>query len=205
MVSTPSRKSERSVYFFTLMDNQISPNGSDFNPVSNRKPRSFRPVFIGLGVVVLIVVFWFVYLVFFGPDATRDFEAQKNYNQAMKAISAYEEAMRNDTYGGKTPQETLNLFIDALEKEDVELASKYFILRSDGSFDPQWLEGLRRVKEETGLKEFTNALISSQPDPKARISEEYYVFISYDKNKKIILELDLRFNKYSGVWKIENL
>lgn len=31
-----------------------------------------------------------------------------------------------DTYGGSTPDETWQLFIAALEKEDVELAAKYF-------------------------------------------------------------------------------
>jgi len=36
--------------------------------------------------------------------------------------------MSEDTYGGKTPEETLNLFIEALKKEDLELASKYFVL-----------------------------------------------------------------------------
>ncbi len=39
----------------------------------------------------------------------------------------YERAMA-DTYGGKTPQETLQMYIDAVEKGDYELASKYFVL-----------------------------------------------------------------------------
>src|SRR3989344_3104367 len=38
----------------------------------------------------------------------------------------YERAMA-DTYGGTTPQETLRLYIEAVEKGDYELASKYFI------------------------------------------------------------------------------
>jgi len=33
-----------------------------------------------------------------------------------------------DTYGGKTPQETLQLYIAAVEKGDYELASKYFVI-----------------------------------------------------------------------------
>jgi len=32
-----------------------------------------------------------------------------------------------DTYGGKTPQETLAMYIAAVEKRDYELASKYFV------------------------------------------------------------------------------
>ncbi|MEK7553685.1 MAG: hypothetical protein AAB504_03355 [Patescibacteria group bacterium] len=38
----------------------------------------------------------------------------------------YERAMA-DTYGGKIPQETLQMYISAVEKGDYELASKYFI------------------------------------------------------------------------------
>jgi hypothetical protein len=38
----------------------------------------------------------------------------------------YEDAMA-DTVGGKTPQETLSLYIQALEKRDFVLAGKYFI------------------------------------------------------------------------------
>lgn len=194
------------MYIFLFMENQTSPVGTDnFNPSPDKKPRPLRPILIGLGVVVLVFILWYVYLVFFSPAARRDFETRKNYEQAMRAIGAYEDAMRNDTYGGKTPQETLNLFIDALEKEDVELASKYFVLRDDGSQDLQWLEGLKRAKEENKIQEFIDVLVLSQPDLKARISEEYYVFVSYNKNGEIILELDLRFNKYSGIWKIENL
>ena len=45
-------------------------------------------------------------------------------------LETYERAMA-DTYGGKTPQETLRMYIDAVEKEDFELASKYFVSEED--------------------------------------------------------------------------
>ena len=38
----------------------------------------------------------------------------------------YERVMA-DTFGGKTPQETLSMYIEAVEKKDYELASKYFV------------------------------------------------------------------------------
>ena len=50
------------------------------------------------------------------------------YRKGMSAIERYEELMRQDTYGGKTPEETLKLFVEALKKEDIELAAKYFSL-----------------------------------------------------------------------------
>ena len=48
----------------------------------------------------------------------------KSYEQAQKDEEARKMA---DTYGGKTPQETLQMFIDAVEKGDYELASRYFV------------------------------------------------------------------------------
>jgi len=37
---------------------------------------------------------------------------------------------RADTYGGSTPEETLGLFIKALEAKDYELAAKYFVVEN---------------------------------------------------------------------------
>lgn len=45
-----------------------------------------------------------------------------------KNIAKQEQKYKADTYGGKTPQETYALFLEALEKKDIELASKYFVL-----------------------------------------------------------------------------
>ena len=44
-------------------------------------------------------------------------------------IKYKEEFDKQDNYGGETPEETLDLYIQALEKSDFELASKYFVLK----------------------------------------------------------------------------
>jgi len=186
------------------MNEQISPNEGNFNPTSRKNPRSWRTVFIAVGVLILIVLLWFIYLVFFSPDARRDFETQKNYNQAINAINTYEEAMRNDTYGGKTPRETLNLFIDALEKEDIELASKYFILRSDGSKNVVFFELLQKIKNEGNIKRFISDL-QNYAKPQKSDLEENFAYVLYNNDGTVGLQVDMKFNKYSGVWKIESL
>ena len=48
--------------------------------------------------------------------------------QLDKASKDEYQAMMSDTYGGKTPQETLKMYISAVEKGDYELASKYFVV-----------------------------------------------------------------------------
>ena len=76
-------------------------------------------VIIAIGIIVDAV--WVQYFSPAAQDAKR-MEAQYTaYEQQQKS---YEEAMAQDTYGGKTPEETLALFISALEKEDIDLASK---------------------------------------------------------------------------------
>jgi len=62
------------------------------------------------------------------------YNQSKQWQEIKKSAEAFQKAeqelyqkMMADTYGGKTPQETLELFIAAVEKGDYELASKYFV------------------------------------------------------------------------------
>ncbi len=56
---------------------------------------------------------------------------QSQLDDIVAAMKQYEKedyaAAMADTYGGKTPKETLQLYIAALEKRDYALAAKYFI------------------------------------------------------------------------------
>src|SRR3990167_4899471 len=52
--------------------------------------------------------------------------------KADRAVKSFQSAIdaiyKNDTYGGKTPEETFDLYLAALKKGDLELASKYFVV-----------------------------------------------------------------------------
>jgi len=54
-----------------------------------------------------------------------EFSSNQEYFRYYEALK---EAYAEDKYGGDTPEETLQLFIDALKAGDVELASKYFVV-----------------------------------------------------------------------------
>jgi hypothetical protein len=43
-------------------------------------------------------------------------------------LADYLKPYQEDVVGGETPEETIDLFIEALKKEDYELASKYFVI-----------------------------------------------------------------------------
>lgn len=87
----------------------------------------------------------------------------------------YIEAMTADTYGGKTPQETLDLFLVALEAEDAELASKYFML-DDNLSREKWLKMLIVFKEKGLLDDMVKDINPSS--------------------------VKIELNKYSNLWKI---
>ena len=105
--------------------------------------------------------------------------ANDEYRAYQETESRYSEAMTQDTYGGKTQEETISLFITALKAKDVDLASKYFILDSNLSRD-RWLRTLTIFKEQGILDDMVSDI---------------------EKNPSIV---ELKFNEYSHVWKVVN-
>jgi len=159
-----------------------------------------------LGVAFLVFVGFYGYSWYQSYSSSR--ESWVNYEQYKKAEKEYIEAMTADTYGGKTPEETLNLFIEALKNEDVELASKYFALETN-SQDPdyltrkKWEEGLRKAKEEGKIVEIVSILLKAKPA--GSVMEDYFGFEVRDESGELIVDINMKFNSYSKVWKIESL
>lgn len=71
----------------------------------------------------------------------------KEYDKYVKDIH------KNDNIGGNTPEETIDLFIDALKKGDYELASKYFVAEEQ----EKWGKKLKEAKREN-IIEWTDEL-----------------------------------------------
>ena len=82
-----------------------------------KAPRSKKLIWGGiiLAVLILAVIGWQYWQYINSP-----------YYQQVKAVKILEEmAKESDKWGGKTPEETVALFRDAIKKGDFELASKY--------------------------------------------------------------------------------
>jgi len=161
--------------------------------------------FVILFLVIMVVAAggYFIWNRFFSETAkARRFMAEQMaiYRKAEKA---YIEAMTADTYGGKTPQETLNMFVDALRKGDIELASKYFMLDENLSRE-KWVNLLAGIKNEGNLQRLANDIVNKAIAGNLS-SQEEFGYVLYDSEGKIGLQIDLRFNRYSQVWKIESL
>ncbi len=171
----------------------------------NNTKSSFLKFAIGfLSIVVFTSAIYVVWINLLSPQAKAGREAKKNYAQYLAWEKKYKAAMAEDTFGGGTPQETLNLFIAALEKEDVDLAVKYFMRNDNGAIDVKWKEAMEKKKEEGKLKEIAQMLKSAKEDKSASVGDGHTVF-AVRQLEKILLEVDLSFNDFSKIWKIENL
>lgn len=83
----------------------------------------FTGGFLGLVAIAVLVIF--------GIGYGRDWYGKRQVDKMAEALKQYEKetmerAMR-DTFGGKTPQETLRMYIAAVESGDFDLGSKYFV------------------------------------------------------------------------------
>src|SRR3989338_5937850 len=74
--------------------------------------------------------------------------------EARRLQAQWEKPYREDKYGGKTPEETYDMFLEALRKEDTTLASKYFIIEKQDN----WKKTLEEYKRQNLLTNFIKEL-----------------------------------------------
>ncbi|MDP3725331.1 MAG: hypothetical protein Q8R20_02595 [Nanoarchaeota archaeon] len=142
--------------------------------------------FLGIFFLVLMVLFaapkiswWY--------GGWKDAQFQKKVEQVRK--EDYDRAM-SDTYGGKTPQETLKMYIEAVEKGDYELASRYFVEKE-------------REKE---LARFEKSLKENLDNMIATLKRISFSSGSFSESKDVYIAHDPVFVKFilypNGIWKI---
>jgi len=145
-------------------------------------------------------VAWFLALIIFGIGslvAFRVYEFRQGERAVQELAKGLEQAQEElyklqlaDTIGGKTPQETLALYIDAVERGDYELASKYFVLE----------------KREEELKSFEGAPevnIQNYIELLRESADSQGVYSDDGKYFSIDRPILIRMGLYpSGVWKI---
>lgn len=69
-------------------------------------------------------------------------------NQYRDILRRQQEANKKDFYGGDTPEQTIDLFIEALKKEDYELAVKYFEVQEQSKWEESFATPNRKNIEE---------------------------------------------------------
>src|SRR3989344_2535021 len=103
------------------------------------------------GVVVLAVLIF--YLAMEAGFRTKDWLDLKKANKEAKNFNeSILKMFQDDTYGGKTPEETFNLFVTALKNEDVDLAVKYIVL--DIERRQKYYDEFNEKKQKGELKKY---------------------------------------------------
>jgi len=120
-------------------------------------------------------------------------EADK-FNVEQSRLKALIEA---DTYGGATPQETLQMFITAVEASDYELASKYFVVEKRGEEKNSLLE----LQKKNNIDLFLTILKKAQPEGEI-MGDNFRMKSETDIGPYYFM----RFIRYSsGLWKINEI
>src|SRR3990167_4126944 len=110
--------------------------------MEEQEKKSFWKRWTGEAVLVTVAVAVVVGLLNLGGiiDKVQGKLTAWKYQRLVEKMQA---PYKNDKYGGKTPEETFDLFLDALRKEDVDLASRYFVIpKQEG-----WKQSLGKLKE----------------------------------------------------------
>ncbi len=128
--------------------------------------------------------------VYLSPEARKARDA----NDYLERLQA---EYKNDTYGGATPEETLALFIAALEKGDIELASKYFLPEDREEI----LNDIKDVDKNGGLgaaiERFKKMSLSSK-------DENWAFFKIYDEKGNTKSQIVFSKNQQE-IWKISDI
>ncbi len=170
--------------------------------------------------IILVAIFTISpALLYFGYKLYRDYEIEMAYQESVAPFREayersaaylkeadrierkYEAMLKADHYGGKTPEETLDMFVDALKKRDYKLAAKYYLpwKRKEAEEDLRdWMENYSDKFEE---------FLSSYKENNLEIStiEQIGVstiFIKNDENKHPYA-MFMQKNKVNDIWKIE--
>jgi len=171
------------------------------------------------GVIVLLIM---AALVTWGllnlPKIMNAVQGKYTAWKTQRQIAALERPYKTDKIGGQTPEETFDMFIEALKKEDIELASKYFVIKKQDD----WEKTLGEYKEANILGDLVSELKDAQGklEKSAQATSENTIEFTYltklekdttaDFNgQKIDLKAgnyrnSIIFEKYpTGVWKID--
>lgn len=189
------------------MENNIT-SPLDFEPRRSVSKKKYLIIISSSALVVLFTMagylYWESYL---SSEAEEKKYAAEQVERFDKATAEFETAMKADTYGGLTPSSTLDMFVEALKKNDLELASKYFLLDTN----PASVDYLTRKKLEEGLKKTQEknelqTLVSKVSSAKFAGSSlpDVVGFEIRNKDGSLEADINLKLNPYTNIWKIES-
>ncbi len=165
--------------------------------------KHIRIILTGAVLFVSVLAFlWYRSESEFVPyESFNDFLKERPRTEAeiMRYTEDLRRAYEDDTYGGKTPQETFQLFTEALKDGNTELASKYFLIERQKSMREQFDLG----KKSGGLVLLLEYLEKVNDENKSESGDGYSFNVI--EGGLLRMSFSLIKNPYSGIWKLEDL
>jgi len=161
---------------------------------------------IVIAVLIPVVLFVIAVFVIATKETLNKRREHREFDRKTKEMQeALEKPYREDIYGGKTPEETWGLFLNALRADNIDLASKYFYV--------DWQEKNKKflldLKNENDLnlylKQISVPLIKDTEIPdflKHNSERAYYYYIIKQSDGKYRNDVNFYFNPYTKIWKI---
>jgi len=189
-----------------------------------------KKIILWIGGVIVVILAFIYFLGLYGYQIQNYFrtkQQEKMLADGQKRADQILELQKNDTYGGKTPEETLDLYIKALKAGDIELASKYSEISLENiELQNEELESFKREIQKDGdlhvvLENMDNIMkkgvkntwsstevsfvyyyiTKEQSTSTSRVSNQVIETV-YPKGITEHVGVSLQLNPYTKVWKI---
>jgi len=156
------------------------------------------PTIFVLGILVIVSIYYYPKF----SEWREQRRQEKIIEKYDKAVAELEQKRKNDTFGGKTPEETVEKFLSVLKTGDLELASKYYEM----ALQKKALTNLKEEKQKYGDISHTinyfEEVISKGIKGCANIDKDYGGCVYEFEIDIGIEEIGLSLNKFTNIWKI---
>ena len=155
----------------------------------------------------------------------QQYKINKAQERLDKLQEEYINKQKQDIYGGKTPEETIDMLIEALKQNNPDLASRYYVLRNQQKAKKEFEDELNKngnlnasaeyfkeVKEkgEKVCKDIYNPTVGGCTFSYVYTTKEDKITVINGSNNKLFIPkgskrkkfIDIELNPYTNIWKI---
>jgi hypothetical protein len=180
-----------------------TPGGSAAHPSAPRSRRFWIFAVILTAIFALSGAAFYFGLLF--PDFWQQWQRERLARQVWEALQAEQRREAQDPYGGKTPQEVYQLFLQALEKQDIDLAVKYFAFEKQEEVRGFLVDVQKNGNWTHMYDDFSGKTASIEYDAQEGGEQDIKIrALNYDAAKSTGLKAVIRAKKNpnSNLWKL---
>ncbi len=174
--------------------------------------------FLKFQILILITLLSSPFIAYFAYQKYEDHQIeqafQKRMQEADKLQKIQEEYLKeqerelrkltklykSDHYGGKTPEETLRLFVEALKKKDYKLAAKYYV-------PEKWEWAEEEMKKWLSNEKAVSKFLEAYDNNNMQINENTVgtaIILIYFDEQSPPYGIKMIKNEINNIWKISD-